>query len=214
LPASFVDEQVRFYGTSSALAEDFSGVGSSESDLHGYFVQHQSEFDTICWTVAVYPSQSAAASAQTQAQTTPFSQVAKQAPSGGAEPCEPLPAVTAMLPSSFNLNDLTVGTVSSPVSLGNGEYVLIQITSRHPTEYATARPLVQQAVQSKGATRTQSAVKLLSQHSDINIDPRYGNWMPDSAQILAPFTPTRADVLNPAANSTGLASASSTPSGA
>jgi hypothetical protein len=213
LPASFVDQQVQFFATSGALAEDLSGVGSSESALHDYFTRHQSEFDTVCWTVAVYASQSAAVSALAQAAHTPFSQVAQQAPRGGAEPCEPIPAVAAMLPSTFSVNDLTVGSVSLPVSLGNGEYVLVQVTSRHPTAYATARPLVQQTVQNKGATRAQSAITTLERHSAISVDPRYGVWVPVSARILVPFTPATSDVLNPAANATVAAPTSSAPSG-
>jgi hypothetical protein len=212
LPASFVDEQVHFFATSSALAEDLSGVGSSESALHDYFVRNQSQFDTVCWTVALYPSQDAALSAFAQAQHTPFSQVAQQAPRGGAEPCEPLPAVAAMLPSSFNVNDLSVGAVSFPLSIANGEYVIVQITSRNPTDYSAARPLVQQTVQHKGATKTQAALTTLERHSAVSIDPRYGVWVPVAARVLVPFTPATSDVLNPAANATGLAAASSTPS--
>jgi hypothetical protein len=117
-----------------------------------------------------------------------------------------------MLPSTFNVNEVVVGTVSFPVSLGNGEYVLVQITSRQPTEYATARPLVQQTVQNKGATKAQSAITALERHSQISIDPRYGVWVPVSARILVPFTPATSDVLNPGANGTGVAPASSTPS--
>jgi hypothetical protein len=212
LPAPFVDEQVHFFATSNALAEDLSGVGSSEPALHDYFVHNQSQFDTVCWTVALYTSQDAALSAFAQAQHTPFSQVAQQAPRGGAEPCEPLPAVAAMLPSSFSVNDLSVGAVSFPLSIANGEYVLVQITSRKPTDYAAARPLVQQTVQNKGATKTQAALTTLERHSAVSIDPRYGVWVPVSARILVPFTPATSDVLNPDANATGLAPPPSPPS--
>src|SRR5580704_11353421 len=53
MPASFVDEQVRFVAQASAL-EDLAGVGSSESDLQNYFSAHSAQFDTACLTAAVF----------------------------------------------------------------------------------------------------------------------------------------------------------------
>ena len=94
VPASFVDQQVQFVATASALQEDLAGVGSSATDLEGYFLRHQAEFDTACWTVGVYSSQSAAqASAAEVAFGTPFSQVAAKATQGGPQTCEMLPII-------------------------------------------------------------------------------------------------------------------------
>jgi hypothetical protein len=93
------------------------------------------------------------------------------------------------------------------VSLGNGDYVLVQITSRSPTDYATAKPLVEGAVQNKGATKAQTAITALERHSNVTVDPRYGVWVPVAARVLVPFTPQTSDVLNPGANTAGLASA-------
>ena len=207
LPSSFVDAQVQFFATSAALAEDFSGVGFRETDLENYFAQHRSEFDTVCWTAGLYSSENDALAALSQTQHTPFSEVVKQATQGGAQPCVPLPAIEGRLPSTFKLDQLAVGTVSFPVSLGNGNYVLLQITSRSPTDYATAKPLVEQAVQNMGSTKAQAAITALERHSDVTIDPRYGVWVPVAAQVLVPFTPQTSDVLNPGANTAGLTSA-------
>ena len=41
LPSSFVDEQVQFLATATALQEDLAGVGSSAADLEAYFDAHQ-----------------------------------------------------------------------------------------------------------------------------------------------------------------------------
>jgi hypothetical protein len=200
LPSSFVDAQVQFVATSSALAEDLSGVGSSETDLQNYFAQHKSQFDTVCWTAGLYTSESAATAALAQAQHTPFSQVVQQASQGGAQPCAPLPDIAARLPSTFPLAKLAVGTVSFPVSVGNGDYLLVQITSRQPTDYATAKLLVEEAVQGKGTSKAQAALTALERRSNITIDPRYGVWVPGVAQVLVPFTPPPSDVLNTGAN--------------
>jgi PPIC-type PPIASE domain len=213
LPSSFVDSQVQFFATSAALAEDLSGVGASEANLQNYFQEHQSAFDSVCWTVGVYPSESAAQAALAEAQNTPFSEVVKQASQGGAEPCAPLPEVAANLPSTFKLDELAVGTVSFPIAAGNGEYLLVQVTSRRPVDYASVKPLVAQAVQSKGSTKAQAAITAKERHSTVTVDPRYGVWVPGAAQVLVPFTPQTSDVLNAGANTAGATSATATPAG-
>ena len=54
MPASFVDQQVQFVATATALQEDLAGVGSSAADLQGYFDAHSAKFDTVCFSAAVY----------------------------------------------------------------------------------------------------------------------------------------------------------------
>ena len=200
LPASFVDSQVHFFASVAALKEDLAGVKPTEEDLHAYFVEHHAEFDTICTTAALYSSVSDANAALQQAQATPFSEVAKQAQQGGAQPCAPLPELAAGLPSSFKLGDLAVGTVSFPVALGNGEYLLIQVNSRTPTSYEQAKNVVPVVVQNKGATKAQRAVQVAERHATVSVDPRYGVWLPVSTQVLVPFTPEPSDVPNVGAN--------------
>jgi hypothetical protein len=119
-----------------------------------------------------------------------------------------LPDIAAQLPSSFNLQDLAVGTVSFPVAVSNGDYVLIQITSRTPTDYNTASQLVADVVQQRGATQAHTAVDALERHSTISVDPRYGVWVPVATQVLVPFSPQTSDVLNPGANTAGSTPAS------
>ena len=209
LPASFVDEQVQFFATSSALEEDFSGVGTSQADLRAYFEEHQGDFDTVCWDYAVYQSESAANAALQQAQHMPFSDVLKQAAQGGPGRCVPLPVLASNF-SSINVSDLAVGTVSFPTALGNGDYLLLQLTSRTPSQYSEVKHFVEQAVQQKGSSKTQAAFTALERHSSITIDPRYGKWVEGVAQVSLPFTPQKSDVPNVDANAvSGLASSAS-----
>ena len=200
LPQSFVDEQVQFFATIAALKEDLAGVGPTDADLQNYFFEHRADFDTVCTTAAVYSSQGAATAALQQAQTTPFSQVVKQAVQGGPQPCAMLPVLAANLPSSFKLGDLAVGTVSFPIDLGNGSFLLIQVNSRNPTPYAQAKSVVPVVVQNQGAAKAQLVVTAAERHATVSVDPRYGVWVPVSTQVLVPFTPERADVLNVRAN--------------
>jgi PPIC-type PPIASE domain len=207
LPASFVDEQVQFFATSTALEEDLAGVGTSQADLRTYFEEHRSNFDTVCWDYAVYQSQSAANAAFQQAQHTPFSDVLKQAAQGGPGQCVPLPVLASNF-SSINVSDLAVGTVSFPIAVANGDYLLLQLTSRTPSEYSKVKQYVEQAVQQKGSSKTQAAFTALERHSSITIDPRYGKWVEGVAQVSLPFSPRKSDVLNADANTvSGLASA-------
>ncbi len=212
VPASFVDQQVQFVATASALQEDLAGVGSSATDLEGYFLRHPAEFDTACWTVGVYSSQSAAqASAAEVAFGTPFSQVAAKATQGGPQTCEMLPIIASELPSTFKVASLPTGTVSAPID-DNGTYLLVQITSRTPTSYAKAAPVVAEVVQEAGAKATQAAITAAERHSAVRIDPRYGVWIAEQASVFTPLTPATSDVLNPSANEAAVTSTSASAS--
>jgi len=202
LPSSFVDDQVQFLATVDVLQEDLSGVGSSDAALQAYYDRHRSEFDTVCITAALYASESDATAALAQAQTTPFAQVASQATEGGPQGCDVLAdfAERLGLPTSFKLDQLATGTVSFPVALSDGEYLLLQITSRTPTPYAKAEPYVVDAVLQAGAAPAQRVIEAAERRAEVSVDPRYGVWVPVRAQVLVPFTPAPSDVPNAAAN--------------
>ena len=127
----------------------------ARSDLEAYFQRHLAAFDTACWTVGAYSSQSDAQAAEAEvASGTPFSQVAAKATQGGPETCEMLPIiVVAELPSTAKVASLPTGAVSAPIDV-NGTYVLVQITSRTPTAYSKAAPVVAEVVQQAGAKAT------------------------------------------------------------
>jgi anaerobic selenocysteine-containing dehydrogenase len=122
-----------------------------------------------------------------------------------------LASVSSIFPSTFNLDQLAVGTVSFPIDVGSGNYLLVQINSRTPSQYSAVKGDVAQVVQNKGASKAQAAITSLERHSTVTIDPRYGVWVPLAAQVLVPFTPQTTDVLNPDANTAGSTSASSSP---
>jgi hypothetical protein len=211
MPSSFVDAEVQFDATASALEEDLAGVGSSESALAGYFTRHRSQFDTTCFDAAEFSSQDAARTAAGKlASGTPFAQVAATAATSGTIPCNVLTTVAAELGASASaLEGLSVGAVPAPISL-NGNYLVLQMTKRTQTAYADARTAVSRAVQRAGSTATQRAVTVAERRSTVSVDPRYGVWVPVQASVFTPFTPTKSDVLNPAANEGGVAPSSAT----
>jgi hypothetical protein len=215
MPSSFVDQQVQFVATASALQEDLAGVGSSGSDLEAYFQRHLAAFDTACWTVGAYSSQSDAQAAEAEvASGTPFSQVAAKAAQGGPETCEMLPIIASELPSTAKVASLPTGAVSAPIDV-NGTYVLVQITSRTPTAYSKAAPVVAEVVQQAGAKATQAAITAKERRSTVTVDPRYGVWLPEQATVFPPLAPAPSDVLNASANepATTASSASASATG-
>ena len=210
LPSSFVDEQVQFVATATALQEDLSGVGSSAADLEAYFHAHSALFDTACLTAAVFSSQAAAQAAAVQvASGTPFATVASNTSSsgGGAQGCDVLSDLVSKLPPGADLKGLATGAVSAPVN-DNGTYLLLQITSRTPTPYSKAQPAVANAVQQAGSTATQKALTTDERTSSVIVNPRYGVWVPANASVLTPLTPEPTDVLNATANVGRVAPAS------
>jgi hypothetical protein len=206
MPASFVDDQVQLVATYSALQEDFAGVRPNDTGLRAYFEAHRADYDVVCTTAALYSNVNDATAALQQAQTTPFSQVVTQAARSGTFPCAPLPLASARLeqqaglPGTFKLSDLAVGTVSFPIAVGNGEYLLLQVTSRSPATYDQAKTLAAQVLQQKGAGRAPRALNVAARHATVRVDPRYGVWNPVRGNVLAPFTPAPTDVLNGGAN--------------
>lgn len=210
LPSSFVDEQVQFVATATALQEDLAGVGSSAADLQAYFNAHGSRFDTVCLTAAVFSSESAAQSAAASVATgTPFSTVASNTSSsgGGAQGCNVLSDLESQLPSDADLASLATGAVSAPVD-DNGTYLLLQITSRTPTSYSKAKAAVADAVQVAGSAATQQALTADERRSSVSLNPQYGVWVSANASVLTPLTPEPADVLNATANVGRVAPAS------
>ena len=211
LPASFVDQQVQFIATASALQEDLAGVGSSDADLQGYFQRHRAEFDTVCFTAAAFSSQAAAqASWNLVAFGTPFAQVAAKATQAGQLQCAPLVDIAAQLPSSAKLGNLAVGGISAPINV-NGAYYLLELTKRTPTPFAQVKTAVSQAVQQVGAKATQRAITAAERRASVNVDPRYGIWVPVAASVFTPLTPKTSDVLNSSANRAGVAAAAASP---
>jgi hypothetical protein len=214
MPSSFVDANVRFDATVNVLEDDLAGVGSSEADFQRYYANHAADFDQACFTVGDYSSESDAEAAVAQVTSgTPFSTVVASASGGQSSgKCYILSAVSASLPPGSNLESLPLNTVSSPIADGSS-YLLVEITSRTPTPYATARTDVENAVQDAGATKAGTAIDAAEKKAAITVDSRYGQWKATSAHVLPPSSPAKVDVLNPSANGVGTATSSATPTG-
>lgn len=210
MPTAFVNNEVRFDATVLALEKVLSGVGSTQSDYETYFDKHRATFDTACFTVAQYTSESAAEAAVSQvAAGSSFAKLAAATTGGGPEGCEVLFTIASELPPTADLQQLAVNAVSQPISVDN-EYLLVQVTKRSHSTYAAAASAVKEAVQEQGATNTQKALQVAESTATVTLDPRYGTWNELHAQIALPSEPTPVDVLNSGANSPITASAATT----
>jgi hypothetical protein len=214
LPSWFVDGQVQFVATASALQEDLAGVGSSEANLQSYYARHHAQFDTVCFNAAEYTDQASAQAAQAAVNFgTPFSQVASSATQSGTIPCTELVAVAGELGTSIStLEGVAVGKASAPINV-NGNYVVLELSKRTPTPYATAKPVVSQAVQEVGARATQAAITNAERRASVSVDPRYGTWVPVNASVFTPLTPEPSSVLNASANEPTVSTSTSPFSG-
>ncbi|HWF15427.1 MAG TPA: hypothetical protein VG244_04545, partial [Acidimicrobiales bacterium] len=114
--------------------------------------------------------------------------------------CTELVAVAGELGAAVStLQGLAVGKASAPISV-SGNYVVLELSKRTPTSYATAKPIVSQAVQEVGAKATQAAISAAERRASVHVDPRYGRWVSGSSAVFTPFTPATSDVLNAPAN--------------
>jgi hypothetical protein len=212
MPSSFVDQQVQYVATATALAEDFSGYGSSAAGQLRYYQSHLATFDTVCYSVAGFSSQSAAATAKAQVTAgTPFSTVAAATQGGGPQGCAVLYQADQELPSNVHLGSLSVNAVSDPIAV-NGNYFLISVTKRTHTAFSAVKSLVPNAIQQAGATKAQSALAAVTRHADVNVNPLYGFWVAVPGRILVPFSPAASDVPNAAANEPATSASSSSAS--
>ena len=210
-PPAFVDEQVQFVATTVALEEKLAGAGSSDAGLMAYFERHRSEFDTVCVTVASYASESDAKAAASQVAARHAVPTGGPAGTGPAGLPEPVRALGAIPRERRMSGSLPVGGLSAPIPVSSG-YVLVQVTSRTPSDFSAAKPFVTEAAQQAGENPAAAAVSAVQRHADVSVDPRYGVWVPATAQVFTPFVPEPSDVLNPTANST-VASTSTSLSG-
>jgi hypothetical protein len=214
MPASFVDDEVQFDATLSALREELAGVGASESDLMRYYEKHRAEFDTVCFNAAEYTDESSAKDVQAAVDLgTPFPQATSSAAQSGSFQCAPIVLLASQLGVDVStLEGVALNQASAPIQeSGNGNtvYLVLELTKRTPTPFATAKQYVSGVVQSLGERATSNAMNAAQRRASVTVNPQYGTWVAGSARVYTPFTPEKSDVLNASANqATGSTSSS------
>ena len=202
MPSSFVDEQVQFVATATALQEDLAGVGSSAATWRRYFDAHHTRVRHGLPHRGGLLQQSAAQSAAASGRLrhpvrdggVGHLQQRGRRP-GLRRPVRPGDQAPGRGRSGGPGHGRRLGPIDD-----NGTYLLLQITSRTPTPYGKAKAAVADAVQAAGSAATQKALTADERRSAVSVNPQYGVWVPANASVLTPLTPEPTDVLNATAN--------------
>lgn len=207
LPSSFVNEQVQGQTDQSLLEAHAAGSSLSVASLGRYFAAHRAEFDMVCVSDIAVASQAEAASIRAailagnssfaaEAQSNSIDSSTKA--NGGAAGCAPAVA--------FGLSQLVrlpVGGISQPIAQG-GAYVLLTVTARSPSTFASITNLVRSVVLAAGQSSVQAQLTGFLRSSAITADPRYGQVVAGSASFLTPPpSPPTSSLVSPQANIPG-----------
>ena len=158
---------------------------------------HAADFDTACFTVAGYSSESEADGRRRRRwrrapRSPPWRRPRPVARSAGLR--HPLRR-RRQLPAGTNLDTSPLNTVSSPIA-DDGNYLLIEITKRTPTHIRHGPDRVEGAVQNAGAAKARTTINAAEKRADVSVDRRYGRWVP-AAQSPRRRSPATGDLLNP-----------------
>jgi hypothetical protein len=204
VPSGLIQENVRFFATVAALEDKITGIGSSNADLTRFFEQNRSVFDQVCFSVASFSSvQDAQAARAAIYEGATFASIAAKTPAKGPQGCEILYNVVTLLPPGTNVQGLSVNTPSAPIAVGNGEVVLLEITTRSPNQFSTVKSTVQKAVSTLKSNQASAVLGAALHQAHVVVNPRYGAWKPATAQVLVPTLPDAANVINAGANAPG-----------
>jgi parvulin-like peptidyl-prolyl isomerase len=215
LPASFVDEQVRFLAAQERLAALIGKVDISQAALRQYYDTHGADFAEICLSdIAVQTQQQAQQIHDAiAAGTTSFADEARQssidtqtAPNGGQIPCVPSSQIVNSVILGA-INGLNPGQISQPVfepqaGGGAGVWFVLQVDGRPQIPFAQAEPQIRQQLLSAQNTAVSAEFSVLTRTAKVTVDPRYGSWSPDQG-VHSPLTPRPADLLSPSADQAG-----------
>ncbi len=159
MPASFVDEQVQFVATAAALEEDLAGVGSSDSRPAALLQRAPARTSTRpVFRRRPSPARARRRMRPHRSPSAPRSPrwSSNTASSGGGDQGCARAGRPGVGPAGVGAHPEPGHRRRVGPDLGNGKYLLLQITSRTPTPYAKAKAAVANAVQAKGATATQN----------------------------------------------------------
>lgn len=220
LPASFVNEQVRFQAEAELLLTLVAHVGVGPAAILKYYFTHASQFRQDCLSAIVVSSQAAAAAVRAKVVSGAESFAAAARASsldpvsrakGGAIGCPLVSAITNPSLTSV-LAGLKPGQVSQPlsesVSGGTPEWVLIEVTSRPEEPLTTVAGTIRREILASHGSALQAELARLVKSAHVHVDPQYGRWT-GQAGVVPPVAPPSRFVLSPGADQASSGPASS-----
>jgi len=206
LPAAMVAELIEAQAAGDVVLAHAAGYGLTTAELARYYTAHADQFQTICLSVIETTSQAGAVLARAAVEGgRSFASVAQSvstdstsAANGGQLGCFSAGQGAYQTVAGY-VKGLAVGQLSQPIS-NNGSYLVIEVTSHQPGNFAADLFAVRQAILQMGSTNASKELAALTKGAQVSIDPRYGRWSgARGIGIQPPRTPVSADLLNPKA---------------
>lgn len=178
--------------------------------LESYFLAHQSNYDTLCVSIAVVSPASVGAfeaaakgGASIATLAHSFSLDATSAKHGGAYGCySPLTSSYAAIRGDVAGEALNhFAATPQYVNLSGTTYALfVAVTKRTPTPFNEAEPLVLVDARSQNASSANTVEMSLEYRAAVYVDPALGRWGLDTTgpRVFAPALPSTSSVLSPA----------------
>jgi hypothetical protein len=176
------------------------------TSIKAYYESHQSDYDTLCVSIALVLPSRTAAFAQAQAAGATVAELAKEfsadpsGKTGGAYGCY-APSTTSYASVRADVATTALDTFPKTpqyITYNSAEYALyVAATKRTVTPYAGAESAVVADMQDANASSANAAEETILYHSAIAVDPAFGQWVFGSTgpTVYAEALPDKDDVI-------------------
>jgi len=211
MPVSFNLRQVEAQALSEALLVRTGGSSLDAASVQRYYDTHTADFDTYCVSAILVADTTVSAKVlEALAAGQSFASVAQQYsidPSkskGGDLGCFD-PTNAAYQGVVKDAANLTIGQPSGPILSSNSQIVILMVTSRTATPFASIEGVVRRTVLAMDASSSQATAKRLINTASVSLNPLYGTWKRSGSLlgVAPPVTPPDAQMINPSANLPG-----------
>ncbi|MBX3312978.1 MAG: peptidyl-prolyl cis-trans isomerase [Actinobacteria bacterium] len=193
----FVDLQVELSARYNALQRAHSDPDAYEAQLQQVFQANEQLFREVCIQQIVTADE---ATARTAAQRVDagedFVAVAQElsaepslAADGNEQSCVTRSTLSGVFPDEALT--VTVGDVIGPAD-GSGSWLLVRVWDERPASYEDARAQIAGQVPDPSIAAAQDALAAAYATAEVDIDPRFGTWVPAEGQVVAPTDPLAA----------------------
>jgi len=209
MPTDFIERQINAEQASESFLVTHGGIGLDATSLENYYHRNPSQFDTICVSGILVSSQSQAGVLRTQALNgASFAALASahsldsnSAAKGGALGCFG-PASSSYGAVEADFRGTGLGGITQPLPASQGTYVILKMTSRSTSSYASVTAQVRQAVLSADGVAAKVAARALFMTTPVSINPAYGSWKVSAAVngVVVPVLPPTNWIPNASVN--------------
>jgi hypothetical protein len=218
MPAEMRTSEIQSQATSLYLVKKLNDtIPLTTAAMETYYKSHQSDYDTLCISIAlVLPAkvtafESAAAQGDSVATlAADFSQDPSKT-KGGAYGCY-APSSSGYASVRQDANGGTLNEFPATptyIQYNGGDYGLfVAVTKRTLTPFATAEPTVLSDLKAINAQAAESVKNTLLEEAAIYVDPAFGQWGVSSTQgpeVIAPVVPSSSSAIGADKLSAGAA---------